>query len=156
MPSPLLKKTTWLGIDPGANGGLAAISLTPDGRIDVESAIGMPETEEEIWDWFARYALLNTFDVQAVIERVSGWVGGKAEYAAMGAPGSAMFNFGVSYGGLRMALVGNGIPFKAPVPRTWQKAMEVIPRDRKGGETQHQFKRRLKDMAHLLFPSGLS
>jgi hypothetical protein len=104
----------------------------------------MPKTESEVW-------LSLTFlpeDVRVVIEEVSGYIGGA------GHPGSAMFNFGWGYGGLRMALIAMGLQegedWVSVRPRVWQKALNIHPRYR--AESKQQWKTRLKKEAERRFP----
>ena len=128
----------YLGIDPGASGGLASI-VTEGG------ATAMPATERDVWEWIRLWSSVggkgNAF---AVIEKVGGYIAGAAH------PGSAMFKFGQSYGGLRMALVAAGIPFDEITPQRWQKEIGIAPR--KQTESKGQFKNRLKAKAQQLFP----
>ncbi len=63
----------------------------------------------------------------------------------------SMFSFAMGYGGLRMALRGNEIPFDAVVPIKWQRAMGIAAR--KKGETQVSHKNRIKARAQQLFPT---
>ena len=132
----------YIGIDPGASGGLAIIGL---GRMDGVWLKPMPKTERDVYEWLALELPSEENHLFAVIEKVGGYVGGN------GQPGSAMFKFGMSYGGLRMALIANGIPFDEIAPRTWQKAFGVAPR--KKTESKSQFKNRLKAKAQQLFPN---
>ncbi len=124
----------YLGIDPGASGGLATIH----GR-SVE-LFQMPRTDRDLWNLVRQFRSLST---TTVLEKVWGHIGS-------GQPGSAMFNFGANYGSLKMALTAAGIPFEEIVPRTWQKALSVSPR--KKTETKTQWKNRLKAKAQQLFP----
>lgn len=125
-------KEIYLGIDPGASGGLAVLAT------DTQEAVPMPETEKEVWEWFRWYVPgMKPF---AVIEKVGGFIQGNA------APGSAMFNFGWGYGGLRMALVAAGIPFEEVTPQRWQKALGISPR-RKGRTVKQVQKLRSKPLA---------
>lgn len=136
----------FIGIDPGISGGLAQLdNLGP-------STSPMPPTEKDIWDWFQKatgftdlYGNRKQGDCFAIIEKVNGYVGDG------GNPGGAMFKFGASYGGLRMALVAAGIPFEEVTPQAWQKALG-IPK-RKKEESKTQWKNRLKSKAQQLFPS---
>lgn len=142
----------FVGIDPGASGGLVA--LYSDGSVRF---CRMQNTEEGVWNWMKTFARPHVMPVVAIIEKVSGYVG-------VGQPGSAMFNFGVSYGGLRMALVAAGIPFEAATPQEWQKFLGIPPRRKGGvreygresmvdaGESKSQWKNRLKAKAEQLFP----
>ena len=142
MPRVNYPTPMYLGIDPGASGGIAIVS----GKESL--TLPMPETENDLWEWFnCRRPTVHTPRVFACIEQVGGHVGGE------GQPGSAMFKFGMGYGGLRMALVAAGIPFEAVTPQRWQKAMGVTPRDHKRKETKTSFKNRLKARAQQLFPS---
>lgn len=129
----------WLGIDPGASGGLACFS---SGSRNI--AIPMPATERDVWDWFSR----NSWDSEsafAVIEKVGGFLQGSA-----GNIGSAMFRFGANYGMLRAFLIAAGIPFEEVTPQRWQKALGISPRKRTEGKGQ--WKNRLKQKAQQLFP----
>src|SRR5580658_5616558 len=117
----------YIGIDPGKTGGLAVIW---DESVSTEP---MPSTERDIWDFFR---LWGNDKSTAVIEKVGGFVRGNP------APGSAMFNFGMGYGGLRMALIAAGIPFIAVQPQRWQKALGIPPR--KKTESKTAWKNRLK------------
>lgn len=145
----------YLGIDPGVNGGLAAI------RGGIAVAQATPETEEEIWEWIGACARIvrDESGGYAVIERVSGWMGGHrkkdgTEATSQGQPGSAMFKFGMSYGGLRMALVASGIPFDAVTPQVWMKHYPIFSRNEDGEKvSRSEWKRLLKAEAQRLFPN---
>lgn len=135
MPQLIEAKVLCIGIDPGASGGLAEIG------IDGVTAVSMPKTELDILEWLRQQG--GRSDVTAMIEQVSGYIG-------EGHPGSAMFKFGMSYGGLRMALIACGIPFETVTPQNWQKVLSIPKRDKK--ESRTQFKNRLKSKAQQLFP----
>lgn len=129
--------TMYLGIDPGASGGLAVIcgKAIPDtGR--------MPDTDSDVWDWVRRLAAGPSFSTAAFIERVNGFIGN-------GHPGSAMFKFGQSYGAMRMALTAARIPWEEVSPQTWQKAFAL---KRQKDEPKHRWKSRIKQKAQQLFP----
>lgn len=126
----------WLGIDPGLSGGLAAIGLA----IRVCS---VPKTDRDVLNWFNWFCSDGSGSVVAIIEKVQGFIGTPH-------PGSAMFKFGKSYGGLCMALTAAKIPFEEVTPRVWQKALGIVPRGR--AETKSNFKDRLKQKAQQLFP----
>ena len=126
-------RKAYMGIDPGASGGLALI----DG-CEIE-AVAMPATERDIWLWVSAEHV----DF-AVIEQNTGYVGGE------GNPGSAMFKFGRSAGLLTMALVAAGVPYEEITPGQWQKKLGIPPR--KKGEAKGAFKNRLKAEAQRLFP----
>lgn len=126
----------YIGVDPGASGGLACYSK------DGITAVGMPSTERDVWEWFSGYNLDQR--PVAVIEKVGGYVGGT------GQPGSAMFKFGASYGRLCMALCAADIPYEEVTPQNWQKGLGIPGRTRK--ESKGQWKNRLKAHAQKLFP----
>lgn len=161
------RSTIYIGIDPGASGGIAGILPK------ASECRGMPQTETDIWGLFRYYQnwhVHNRYQIVAVIEKVGGFIQGGEDRQ----PGSAMFKFGMSYGGLRMALIAAGIPFEEVAPRTWQKALGIAPKrshtgtkeviiskgKRKGqtktvkcgGESSGEFKNRLKAKAQQLFP----
>lgn len=139
MPSVVVR--TYLGIDPGASGGIAVIR----GR-KIE-AVPIPETEKDTWEWISRWSEPFGEMPYAAIERVQGFIG-------EGQPGSAMFKFGRSYGFLRACLVAARIPFHDPTPQAWQKGIAIVPRKSRDGETKPQFKKRLKSMAQQLYPEA--
>lgn len=123
----------FLGIDPGASGGLAVL---------VSGAVGvtpMPKTERDVWEWVL--AVSRRGETFAVIEKV---------HAMPGNGVSGMFKFGMGYGGLRMALIAAGVPFEDVTPQAWQKSMGITQRGKT--ETKPQFKNRLKAKAQQLFP----
>ena len=131
----------YLGLDPGASGGIAWVSS------DSVESVAMPSTDRDIWDWLTApgpFGEERTLPTHAVLEKVNGYVGDG------GNPGSAMFKFGTSYGSLKMALTAAGIPFEEIPPQTWQKALG-IPK-RKKGESKTVWKNRLKAHAQRLFP----
>lgn len=141
----------WIGVDPGASGGLAAV--------DAEGGIytaKMPGTDVDVLEWFRAWAMRQTplLVPVAVLEKVGGYVGGD------GQPGSAMFKFGAGYGALRMALCAVGIPYDEVQPSVWQRAVGVSSRKKGkrvkgkmvGGESKTQYKNRLKQRAQQLYP----
>jgi hypothetical protein len=126
------KYQVYLGIDPGASGGIAAQCL---GEID---CVPMPKTEADIWTLIGAFKHASTV---AVIENVH----------AMPINGSiGSFKLGYSYGGLRMALTAAGIRFEDISPQRWQKTLGVTTRKRT--ESKTVFKNRLKAKAQQLFP----
>lgn len=97
----------FLGIDPGASGGIAFLS-----SIDAEAqATKMPETERDAWLAISTWELSKAF---AIIEAVH----------SMPKQGVASsFKFGRSYGFLRGCLIASGIPFEEVTPQRWQKEL---------------------------------
>lgn len=124
----------YLGIDPGQNGGLVLLS-----SYRVLKSSKMPVTERGIWDWLSDRRI--DVQVMGVIEKV---------HSMPGQGVSSTFKFGVNYGLLRMALVGQRISFEGVTPQTWQKRLGVP--SRKPTESKTDFKNRLKALAQRLFP----
>lgn len=101
---------TYVGIDPGESGGIVVLDETGQ----VLTVAKMPETEPDILS-----VLPSGLEggVKACIEKV---------HASPGAGVSGMFKFGMSYGGLRMALAARMIPFEAVSPGVWQRKMGCL------------------------------
>ena len=122
-----------VGIDPGKKGGMAWGDGTP-GRI---SCAKTPETVEEM------ASLLRIIKPdKAALEKVGGFIGHAQ-------PGSAMFEFGRSYGELRGALAAFGIPCTLLTPQAWQKTMKL---GNSKGMSKTSWKNELKDKAMKLYP----
>ena len=128
--------TIFVGIDPGASGSIAEFRFFVD---TVFVAIPMPKTESDIFHAL-RFARTIPSESFAVIEAVHSFPGQGV---------ASSFKFGMSYGGLRMALVAAKIPFEAVTPQRWQKAMGIVS---KKSETKTQHKNRLKARCQELFP----
>jgi crossover junction endodeoxyribonuclease RuvC len=116
--------TSFIGVDPGASGGVAAI-------VDGEAiAWKMPPTEKNIHDLFLELPR----PAFALIER-------SQAYPKMGVSGA--FNYGANYGFLRAMLITCGIPFEEVSPAKWQKVMRCLT---------HGDKTISKSKAQQLFP----
>jgi hypothetical protein len=137
----------YIGVDPGASGGLAYLTVTSMNRVTAVGAVPMPDSYTDIWIWAkaVRDSQRKPERLTAVIELVGGYVGGP------GNTGSSMFKFGASFGALKMALVAAGIPFEAVPPQKWQKEFGM---HRGKKEKKHQYKARLKAKAQELFPEN--
>lgn len=128
---------SYLGIDPGVNGGIAC--LWEDGTIWF--AEKMPDTHAEIlavlWNGMGDLGglRLNSDVTSALIENVS-------SSPQMGVVSA--FTFGKGYGALLMGLTAMRIPFATVTPRIWQNALECCT----GGD-KNVSKRR----AQQLFPT---
>jgi hypothetical protein len=140
----------FLGVDPGASGGIAAISEA--GRVYL---LPLKDLEpQNIWEWLNRFRGPDaSFHCHGVLELVGGFVAGREGMKHGGQPGHHMFNFGKSVGVLVGLLIAADIPFTEIAPRSWQKSFGIASRDHKGEETQPQFKARLKEFAQTLYPS---
>ncbi len=123
---------TYIGIDPGKNGGIAVMSY--DGSvIDLTK---MPETPQDLLCFLSKYKD-GSF---CTLERVGGMPGNG---------GSAMFNFGKGYGHLQMALIALQIPTEDVTPNKWEKSYQL---GTSGKFTKTEWKNRLKAKAQQLFP----
>ena len=140
----------YLGVDPGAAGSIAVLSGEYP-RQGVTTLLLSNNTERQVWEWLRR--IPTDFGIQAgqpfqwfaMLEKVGGYLPGSA-----GNIGSAMFNFGRSYGFLRGCMVAVGVPFAEVIPAVWQRALG-IPARRKT-EIKSRWKRRLRQHAEQLFP----
>lgn len=122
----------YIGVDPGAGGGIAVVG--EDGKV-VDTYI-MPATERDVFDAIEGYSE----GAHAVLEKV---------WSSPGWGHAGAFAFGVSVGQLRMALTAAMVPFTEVVPRVWQKAMGVvIPKNTAPVDRKNISKRR----AQQLFP----
>jgi hypothetical protein len=139
----------YIGIDPGAGGGLACLS--PSG--DVCVAAKMPDVDGALLHWLRSHkAGLGGYTFVA-LERVGGYIN-RSEYGRSGADrarGSHMFNFGANFGAARMAaLAATGHDPLLVTPSTWQRGLGIFPRGK--NEAQGAWKSRLKGLAQGLFP----
>ncbi len=119
----------FVGIDPGASGAIAWIA---DGAPAVEKL--KTTTDRDIID-LLRQMKGNWPDAVAYIEHVA---------SRPGQGVCSVFKFGVSYGGLCMALVAAGIPFERVTPGVWQRGLRCLSKGDK-----NVTKRRAQE----LFPS---
>jgi hypothetical protein len=150
----------YLGIDPGKNGGLCCLRRNSDQK---PAHRVMPDSMFDIWRWIEVWSAVPGARLYAVIEQV---------YTSpqMGVVSAGTFMKG--YGALLMALTAAGIPYEEIRPQVWQKALNIPPRKpgkkikvpnpkksgkmktvTKGGETDTQWKKRLRNKAQQLFPS---
>ena len=119
----------YVGLDPGVNGGIAA--LDREGHIVMVTKI--PGTDLEI---FQCVNDLSTHGgARACLEKVSA-------YPQMGV--TSAFTFGRGFGKLLMALAAAGIPYDLIRPQDWQSTMGC----RTGGD-----KNISKQRAQALFPN---
>lgn len=137
---PAADSTLYVGIDPGASGGICSCWGDHYPRADK-----LPADERGIWDLLQSHLRTPGHSTpKAVIEQVTGFIEGSPR------TGASMFKFGWSYGTLRMALVAAGVQFDATPPATWQRLVGLSPR--KKGEPKGTFKNRLKARAIELYP----
>lgn len=103
---------TFIGIDPGGSGGIAAQYCDDSGtvRSNLET-IKLSETEADVADWLDRWSYHSPF---AYLENV---------HSMPGQGVSSVFTFGQSLGCLRGMLIALRIPFELVTPMKWQAAM---------------------------------
>jgi hypothetical protein len=136
-------KNFYVGIDPGANGGFAI--WCPDAVPPYLVTESMQEDITNLYKWMKMYLGSYTIRFNVSLEQVSGFIGHEH-------PGSRMFNFGMNYGSILMALTALGIQYTLVTPQKWQKELGIHPRYKKV-ESKEDFKRRLKELALKLFPN---
>lgn len=128
------KMRTYLGIDPGSNGGLAW--LDEDGSL--LECIKMPSTPQDILDALRTY---NPDSVVCFIEDVGNGMPGQSSKATA--------TFARHNGHLEMALLACGISTIKVTPAKWQKALGLSG---KKGESITSHKNRIKAKMQALFP----
>lgn len=134
MPKLAEKPPIYLGIDPGASGGIAALIRHE------QKAIHLSITERQIWEAVNLWQGTNAV---ACIE----WI----HPAIKGIGKSPMSKLYGSYMALRMALTAANISHEIVRAQDWQKGLG-IPK-RKINENRTQWKNRLKQRAEQFFPN---
>ena len=117
-----MKYEITIGIDPGANGGIAWIDY--NGKACVEK---IPDTLQDLWELICDItsypkSSIDGRSYKAYIEQV-------ASSPQMGVVSA--FSFGRGYGNLEMALTAAGIPFERVRPQVWQKALGCMTKGNK-------------------------
>lgn len=125
-----------IAIDPGNSGGIAWINDNTEG------CCNMPETEGDIVAKINELVAMGC--TTCYMEEVGGYTGG------MGAPGSAMFNFGRNFGFLLGVLAARGVRLELVRPQKWQKEFSLGTVKSSGGKGP--WKRKLKEKAQQLYP----
>lgn len=131
-------KTVIIGIDSGASGGVAI--MFPNGEAQA-SSIGNVSDLCEILKSVITRAEKSDYFVEAVLEEVTGYIGGKPQ------PASRSFVLGKSYGSIIGLLIGLEIPFRTVRPQKWQAGLSGLK-----GISYSQRKRKLKDYAVQMYP----
>lgn len=124
----------YLGIDPGANGGLAW--LDADGRL--LECQKMPPTPQDIFTALGNW---NADDVVCFIEKVG--------FGMPGQSSKATATFARHCGQLEMALLARRISTVEVTPARWQKALGLSG---KKGESKASHKNRIKAWSQQRFP----
>lgn len=129
-------RTVYIGVDPGASGGIAMIK--DNGEMFLYAA--MPQTERDIAEVFKAVSGSTTIDYKGTIEAV---------HAMPGQGVTSMFSFGRNYGFLRGCLISHGISFRETTPKEWQRAVGIFA---KKGEVKKDHKMRCLAKAQQMFP----
>lgn len=125
----------FLGIDPGASGGIAIIA---GNHVD---AVAMPDTERDVW---------HKIEAINIARDIGGAESGRffaiieAVHSMPKQGVTSSFTFGRSYGFLRGCLIASGIPFEEVTPQRWQRELGCLSMGDKN---------RTKARAQQLFPS---
>ena len=127
------KDILYIGIDPGASGGIAI--LNKDGS--VKDVVAMPGTPRDILDFLSLYKE----DSRCVIEDVGHGIPGQSSKATA--------TFTRHNGQLEMALLALDIPTEKVTPQKWLKVYQL---KRKREQDKNEWKNVLKAKAQSLFP----
>ena len=129
-----------IGIDPGANGGIAVLDI--DGNvIDVRK---MPDTPQDILECLRKYSSSTLFSNDGVcyIEKVGTGMPGQSSKATA--------TFARHCGHLEMALLALGIKTNDVTPNKWEKSYQLGKSTDAISKTV--WKNKLKAKAQQLFP----
>lgn len=127
------KEIIYIGIDPGASGGIAI--LNQDGS--VKDVVAMPNTPRDILDFLSLYKE----DSRCVLEDVGHGMPGQSSKATA--------TFARHNGHLEMALIALGIPTEKVTPQKWIKVYQL---NKKKEQSENKWKNVLKTKAQSLFP----
>lgn len=140
----------YLGVDPGAHGGLSVLAPKKVGLTAKQEVTPMLATDREAWEWLLTLKLKADEakeEIYALIEQVTGYAPAKS--GDKGPPGSRMLKLGMSFGMLRGFLIASDIPYEEVSAQKWQKGLGItFPRDASYAER----KRHLKQKAEQLYP----
>jgi crossover junction endodeoxyribonuclease RuvC len=133
--------TNFIGIDPGASGGMACIKDAYLPEIVNFKHATESDIAQAISSWHSGG------DCFAVLERV--WASRGKGDRTMGA--ATMFSFGQNYGFIRGCLIAFKIPFEEVLPAKWQAEFSLKRTDTNESDTDK--KNRHKAKAQQLFPT---
>lgn len=155
-------KTVYLGIDPGADGGVAVIEEDyDDNAYQTKPKVRLVKlagaTEKAIWNLLSEYGDYSDVlpasakvycTLEQIVPRPTHYYDRKSGRHISTILKSTCLIYG-SYMLIRGILHGCGIPFEEKLPQTWLKAFNLST---KAGESKTQWKNRLKSKAQQLFP----
>ncbi len=129
--------THYIGIDPGAHGGIAVV----DSSGKVIDITKMPDTPKDILDYLQ--SLMGAdITLRCVLEDVGHGLPGQSS--------SATAKFARHNGHLDMALIALGIPTITATPQKWMKTYSL---GKSSGHSKVEWKNILKAKAQQLFPT---
>lgn len=154
------KPTVFIGIDPGVMGGISVLRInhTIEDKIRPLIAYNMPDTYRGIHRLFTSICQpdeLKNKLVTVCMEKVTGYIASSEGKPDTGAkPGARMFTFGSNRGALCMASIAafNIFP-REYTPMQWQRGLHIQKRGYKKPESREDYKRRLKKIAQVMYPS---
>ena len=123
----------FIGIDPGASGGIAALGDTGV----VRAISNRPETCRDLLDFLVKIS--EGQDAHAMLEKAVPFSRPRPGHGMIGT--STAFKIGIGYGELRAMLTAARIPFDEVAPQTWQKEMNS-----KTGGDKNVSKRRAQEL----------
>lgn len=129
----------FIGIDPGASGGYAAIY--PDGECETQKFDGISEFSDWIYD-LTRNSDLEKYSLQAVVEDVNGFFGKDM-------PSSTGIKMGMNSGLYQGVLVAHQVPFRLVRPVSWQSGITGISK-----ATGGKRKKALAEICRQRFPKA--
>jgi hypothetical protein len=138
--------STYIGIDPGKNGGIAWITALTERTISVH-AEKMPATMRDLWSLIAFYGGTDEH-ATAIVEKLGQMP--RKNGKALQSPSSTGKLYR-NYGHIEMALTAAGIPFDEIIPAKWQQPFGLIRKNK--SESQTAKKNRHKEKAQQLFPN---
>lgn len=139
MPRSIAQATrgrVYIGIDPGASGGIAILEAGEVQWLDLKD-----KTEIDILKWSLDKVSEDVY-VMAMLEKV---------HSMPGQGVASSFKFGQSYGSLRMLLAASGCVWEDVTPQKWMMGLNI---PMLGSEENYdQRKKRLRGIAQRLFPT---
>lgn len=102
----------YIGIDPGASGGIGVIIETAYNGTDVSvTSFALPYSDEIMVDTFTSYP-----DAKVMVEQV---------HAMPGNGSTSMFNFGKAFGFILGVLAAYKVPYQMVPPTKWKREFSV-------------------------------
>lgn len=147
----------WIGIDPGASGGVTSILTL--GKTSIVKTVPLAKmSQQELWEWINEHREQYTWNgvkvarVFVVIEeqrpRPTVYFDRRTKKLVNTILKSTCLLYG-NYCKIVGMLVAAGVPFEEVTPQKWQKEFSLV---KAKGEKPTKWKNRLKTKAQSLFP----